>query len=149
MNDATVLQRGAQGSFCRIFSVLFFALSISFQASAQSSQPQTISFQGFLSDSGGSALTDTLSIVFALYDSTDASVWTETHPTVGVIDGVFLVRLGSMTPFQLLWNQPYELGVAVAGDEVAYSDVAGCHTYTQHRKSNRPMSSIGVPAGII
>jgi len=95
---------------------LIMALSVPFQATGQSSHPQTISFQGFLTDPGGAALTDTLEIVFTLYDSTSTSVWTETHPAVAVIDGVFLVRLGSVASFQLFWNQPYELGVAVAGD---------------------------------
>ncbi|MEE4177057.1 MAG: hypothetical protein V2I46_06055, partial [Bacteroides sp.] len=62
--------------------------------------PSTIDFQGRLHDSGGSPVNATLSIKFSLYDigSGGTALWTETK-TLQVIDGLFQVKLGEITPF--------------------------------------------------
>ncbi len=62
--------------------------------------PPFVSYQGRLADNNGLALTDTVKIVFSIYTTPGAltSIWTETHDTVAVLNGLFSVTLGSKTP---------------------------------------------------
>jgi hypothetical protein len=99
-------------------TVIFAAISVS-GLFAQLPQPQTISFQGFLTDPGGAPITDTLQISVVMYDSTGGGVWSEDHPGVPILEGVFSIRLGSITSFEssnVRWNQYYELGISVGAD---------------------------------
>ncbi|WP_069469843.1 hypothetical protein [Candidatus Marithrix sp. Canyon 246] len=57
--------------------------------------PNTISFQGYLSDDSGNAVNGTTDITFSIVD-TD---WNEEHNNVPVNNGVFSVQLGSETAF--------------------------------------------------
>ena len=57
--------------------------------------PDTISFQGYLSDDSGNAVNGTTDITFSIVD-TD---WNEEHNNVPVNNGVFSVQLGSETAF--------------------------------------------------
>lgn len=81
--------------------------------------PQTMSFQGKITDSSGNALNGNYSIQFALYDvaSGGAALWNETQ-TVSVIDGVYSVMLGSVTPFpsSVDFGKQYWLGITVGAD---------------------------------
>ena len=62
--------------------------------------PNQINFQGTLTDSTGSPITDTRLMVFSIYDqeSGGSLLWAETHTSVDVADGIFHVMLGSVTP---------------------------------------------------
>ncbi|HEX9816179.1 MAG TPA: tail fiber domain-containing protein [Candidatus Thermoplasmatota archaeon] len=78
--------------------------------------PDSVSFQGLLTETGGSPLNATVSITFKLYKN-DTAVWTETQPSVVVTDGIFNVLLGSVTPLDTVaFNQPIEIGIKVATD---------------------------------
>ena len=78
--------------------------------------PDSVSFQGFLTNPGGSPLDSTVSITFKLYKNGTA-VWTETQPSVNVMDGLLNVLLGSVTPLDTVaFNQPMELGIKVGDD---------------------------------
>jgi hypothetical protein len=61
--------------------------------------PRQISYQGRLTDAVGAPVDATVSMTFTIYaDSLGAtSLWTETHPSVNVVAGIFQVRLGSIT----------------------------------------------------
>jgi hypothetical protein len=63
--------------------------------------PQLLNYQGRLTDTIGDPLNGSFSIQFLIYnDLTSGSVvWSETHPSVDVTDGVYQVLLGSVTPF--------------------------------------------------
>ena len=82
--------------------------------------PHLINFQGTLTDTTGSPITDTRNIQFALYaDSTGgASLWSESHSAVDVIDGLFRVMLGSATSFpsNLFDGSKLWLGITVSPD---------------------------------
>lgn len=87
---------------------------------AHASVPSTIAFQGYLTDPGGSPVNGTVSLVCAIYShpTGGGSFWSETHPSVSVADGVFVVALGAITQFPagLFENGPRYLGIRVNGE---------------------------------
>ncbi len=62
--------------------------------------PGEVQYQGLLLDDLGQPVTETVSMGFALYDAVTGGtmLWSESHPAVGVVDGVYEVTLGSVTP---------------------------------------------------
>lgn len=80
--------------------------------------PETMSYQGLLSDDLGAPLPDgPHDLVLALYTqaSGGAAIWTETQTGVMLSTGLFAVSLGSVNPLALPFDQPYWLGVSVDG----------------------------------
>ena len=82
--------------------------------------PNQINFQGTLTDSAGNPITDTRQMDFAIYttETGGSPLWSETHSSVEIVDGLFRVQLGSVTPVpsslfdgSLLW-----LGIQVSPD---------------------------------
>jgi hypothetical protein len=87
--------------------------------------PQTVSYQGYLTDENGLPVDTTISgpiqMIFAIYDTADPLVttplWTETHSTVEVTQGVYSVLLGSVNPLNSRdFNNQLYLGVTVGTD---------------------------------
>jgi hypothetical protein len=81
--------------------------------------PQTINYQGYLTDSGGSPVNGTVNMTFSLYTSpagTVSPVWTEAQTGVAVTNGQYSVILGSITPLAIPFDVPYYLGVTVGAD---------------------------------
>jgi hypothetical protein len=61
----------------------------------------TVNYQGRLADSSGASISDTVTMVFALYDALTAGnlIWgPESHDNVPVSNGLFNVQLGSQIP---------------------------------------------------
>jgi len=86
--------------------------------SAAAQIPQTMSYQGRLTDTGGNPVANgNYSLTFRLYDvsSGGAALWTETQASVPVNGAIFSVMLGSVTPFGLPFDKQYWLGVSVQG----------------------------------
>jgi hypothetical protein len=88
--------------------------------SASANIPELMSYQGYLSDSGGNPISGAKTITFTIYDADPGgnAVWTETHSAVPVSDGFFSVLLGSagtpLTPNTFNSDTRY-LGVNVDG----------------------------------
>ena len=81
--------------------------------------PDTINYQGYLTDNTGKPVNGTVKMVFKIYTEGDVELWTETHNAVSVIDGIYNVTLGSQASTSLRalsFNQPYLLGITVGGD---------------------------------
>ena len=81
--------------------------------------PQTLSYQGYLTDASGAPLTGAHSLTFSLYtvSSGGTAQWSETQGTVQVSNGLFTVELGNGTAFPLdLFATPLWLGISVDGD---------------------------------
>jgi hypothetical protein len=79
--------------------------------------PQTISYQGVLSDSSGTPVPDgNYEISFKLYDAVSggAALWTETQ-TLAVADGIFNAILGSAIALNQPFDRQYWLGVTING----------------------------------
>ncbi len=80
--------------------------------------PQTMSYQGVLKDAGGSMVPDDdYVITFSIHDVDvgGAALWMEAQ-TLPVSGGIFNAVLGSATPLNILFDQPYWLGVAIEAD---------------------------------
>ncbi len=76
--------------------------------------PQTLNFQGFLTDSQGNPTTATQNMTFSMRRVADNNtVWTETQIDVSITNGLYNVQLGSVTPFSFAFDQEYELFVTV------------------------------------
>ncbi len=79
--------------------------------------PQTMSYQGVLSDGSGVPVPDgTYNLTFRLYSVAigGTSLWGETQ-TLVVEDAIFNAILGSVTTLSLPFDNPYWLGVSVDG----------------------------------
>jgi hypothetical protein len=77
--------------------------------------PETMSYQGALTDAGGNPVPDgNVSLTFRLYDvaSGGTALWEETQE-VAVSSGIFNAVLGSSTPLNLPFDKPYWLGITV------------------------------------
>jgi len=99
--------------FLVIFLMTFLLFSISSAA-----VPQTINYQGYLTDSGGTPIDATVQITFSLYNvaTGGTALWTETQSSVTVSDGIYSVILGSVTPINLSFDEQYYLGIKVGTD---------------------------------
>ncbi|MCP4703540.1 MAG: hypothetical protein GY865_02940, partial [candidate division Zixibacteria bacterium] len=62
--------------------------------------PNTINYQGSLTDGAGDPVTSTVSMTFTIFDdaTVGSSQWSEIHPAVSVTDGLFDVVFGEGTP---------------------------------------------------
>ncbi len=82
--------------------------------------PQTINYQGYLTDADG-AMDGPIDIIFSIYDveADGTALWTEMQ-TVMVYNGVYSVLLGTVdtigNPLDLTFDEQYWLGVTVDTD---------------------------------
>jgi len=69
-------------------------------SSTQAVVPGQVAYQGLLLDDLGAPITATVSMDFELFDAPTLgnSLWTESHPAVQVVDGVYEVTLGATSP---------------------------------------------------
>jgi len=81
--------------------------------------PNTINYQGYLTDSSGVPIDATESITFTIYNTASAgtSLWSETE-SVNIVNGIISNNLGDTTPFPVdLFNgQDLFIGVTVGTD---------------------------------
>ncbi|WP_129678176.1 hypothetical protein [Candidatus Chloroploca sp. Khr17] len=91
-------------------------------APAGNATTTTISYQGHLTNPGGTPVSATLPMTFNLYTASTGgtAVWTEQRSgsnAVPVSNGLFNVALGSVTPIPVnLFGAPLWLGISVNGD---------------------------------
>jgi len=95
--------------------------SIVFSVSALFAIPQTIQYQGKLTDMTGVGENDSLDMTFHIYDveTGGAALWSEIHASsnkVRVVLGLFDVELGSITPIDLPFDEQYWLEIDVDGN---------------------------------
>ena len=85
--------------------------------------PGRVSFQGLLLDSGGQPVNGATNLAFALFAAPTGGspLWTESHPGTSVIDGIYDVQLGSITPLtpSVLAGSTRYLEVTVSGETLA------------------------------
>ena len=65
--------------------------------------PQEVTYQGYLTDNASQPITANLQLSFTLYDaqSGGTALWSEVHPSVAIIEGVFRVSLGKHNPARI------------------------------------------------
>jgi hypothetical protein len=91
----------------------------SFMLSAASAQDTLlITYQGRLTDDGGTPVNGTPAMTFTIYDGGGVSKWSEAHPSVAVDNGLFAVILGSQTALMdsVFSGENRYLGISVNGD---------------------------------
>jgi len=87
--------------------------------SAHAAVPNTISYQGLLTDGVGTPVADgpyDLTLKLYTLSSGGAALWSETQNAVPVAKGIFSINLGSVTPLTLPFDQPFWLGVSIGAD---------------------------------
>ncbi|HIE27027.1 TPA: hypothetical protein EYP66_07045 [Candidatus Poribacteria bacterium] len=97
-----------------LLSALFFILAVQV---SWGQIPETISYQGVLTDTDGIAVSDgDYNLTFKLYDvdTGGTELWSE-EQLVQVSKGIFNVILGSVNPLTLPFDKQYWLGIAVEG----------------------------------
>ena len=107
-----------------VLSCALVLLTVSLASGAGT--PSLMSYQGRLTDVGGSSLDGSYSLVFTIYDDPVASapgniMWQETHPSVTVTGGLFSVVFGAGTPAVSLNESVFSspdryLGIKVGAD---------------------------------
>lgn len=100
----------------RLLAVLLVLLMTAGAVEVGAVAPSTMSYQGVLNDGAGNALSGTHTVSFRLYTALGGGspLWSESQ-SVTLDRGGFSVILGSITPLNLAFDQPYFLGVAVDG----------------------------------
>lgn len=103
--------------------VIFFLVVIA--PSVVGAIPTTTTYQGVLVDVDGNPISGSHDLVFSLYSSQDhdaAALWSESHASIVVQDGVFQVVLGRQTDLSSSLLDADELWIGVTidgGEEVA------------------------------
>ena len=102
----------------RVLALCAFLALGSLCGSVQAAVPQTISYQGNLTNLGGTPISSAVVMTFRLYNvaSGGAALWTETQLSVNVANGIFNAVLGSVTSLTLPFDVPYWLTVAINSD---------------------------------
>ena len=88
-------------------SVLFVALICSMQT-VRGQIPQTLSYQGVLTDANGTLVPDgKYTLTFKLFDAAAGgmAIWSE-NQEVFIQNGLFNVALGSVSPLDIPWPNP-------------------------------------------
>ena len=86
---------------CPTIVVRLVAVAILLLAAGTSAAvPTRVPFQGLLLDDASQPVTDLVDFDFELFDAVvgGSSLWSESHPAVSVVDGVYAVELGTHTP---------------------------------------------------
>jgi len=79
--------------------------------------PRVINYQGSLLGSNEEPVAEgNYKLTFKIYDDANNLLWTEVHNSVFISGGLFNIFLGSVTPLDLPFNQPYFLGIQVGSD---------------------------------
>ena len=108
--------------YCRLLkaalSTLAFAIACFLTGATQAQIPQTINYQGYLTNSASQPVNAAVSVTFRLYASAagGSPVWQETQSGISVANGIFTAVLGSTAPFSLPFNVPYFLSLQVNTD---------------------------------
>jgi hypothetical protein len=108
-----------------VVTVLLVGLLLLCSGIAMSAVPQTMNYQGFLTDKAtGQPVTATLNMMFSIYDAEGAPdegwIWREFQTGVSVENGVYSVTLGSVdpsgNPLDIAFDTQYWLGISIGND---------------------------------
>ncbi|MGA8265969.1 MAG: hypothetical protein WB779_16110, partial [Ignavibacteriaceae bacterium] len=113
-------------TFCgkKFFLIIVFLSVILFTVkSIQAQVPNTLNYQGVITDSGGKPVADgQYQLTFKLYTvaTGGSAIWSETQNST-VTNGIFSVLLGKVTPLaNVTFDSPYWLGITLnSGSEMA------------------------------
>ncbi len=105
-----------------IFLIMMLAVGLTTMAtSAIAQEPILVNYQGQLTDSTGNPVPDSsYEVAFSIYDDSTGGtqLWSEAHPSVQTLGGLFSVQLGSIDPLDLatLGSGPLFLQIQIGSD---------------------------------
>ena len=100
------------------FLILFLICNLIHTSSLQAQIPQTLSYQGILLNNNGQLVSNgDYLITFKVYDDLlgDTAIWEETQ-NLSVTDGIINAILGSVSPLNLSFDDPYWLGITISNE---------------------------------
>ena len=138
----------------------------SWAPAAPSTSSSTISYQGYVADSSGNPVNNSLNMAFRLYNvaSGGTPLWSETHGAMNVSDGLFSVLLGSNTPISqdvFANNSDLWLGITIGSDNemsprekiasAPYAMVSNVPdgSITQAKLANNAVTSAKIADGVV
>lgn len=123
LRSLAVSVRHSDSRRSRGVGILVTALALFHASSVLAQAPTAIPFQGLLLDDVGAPITAAVDLDFELFDAitAGASLWSESHADVPVVDGVYSVDLGSSVPVtpDLLAGGAVFLEITVDGETLA------------------------------
>ncbi|MCB9358092.1 MAG: hypothetical protein H6508_01395 [Calditrichaeota bacterium] len=124
--------------------VFIFALALT---SAAFAVPQIINYQGELTNPLGIPLDTTVSITFNIYSASSGGtpIWSETHSSVTVTNGLFKVSLGSSTSLADMFYGNRWLGVTVGNN----SEMSPREQFTSVAHAYRAGTVDGASGGVV
>lgn len=105
--------------FLMVTMAVILLIVSSMAEDAQSAIPETINYQGYLTDSSGNPINTPRNMTFRIYTAASGgtALWTETHNDIQVNNGIYNVVLGSVVSMAALpFDVPYFLGMTVGTD---------------------------------
>jgi len=101
-----------------VFLTLAVVFTMCYLPVANAAIPHLISYQGRLTDAQGTPITGSRAITFRIYDAAAGGnlLWSETHSSATIADGVFEVLLGSVSSLNLPFDKQYYLAIQVGSD---------------------------------
>ncbi len=120
--------------FCGAVALLLMGVVI-----AVAAPPRVLSYQGKLTNSSGVAVTGTHDIIFRIYDvpTGGTALWTEEHTAssghpVNVVNGLFEVKLGEITPLNIAFDDTYWIELEVDGEVLSPREMYASVPYAVH-----------------
>ena len=101
-----------------LLSVFLLAATLIYTFTASAAIPHLINFQGKATDKAGMPLNGTYNLTFRIYNVETAGTakWSETQPAITISNGIFQVQLGSVTPLNLAFDEPYWISIEINTD---------------------------------
>jgi hypothetical protein len=101
-----------------IVLALALVLNVSSSNAQASVVPRTLSYQGYLTRSDGTAVASSVNMTFSLYAAATGGspLWSELHTSVPVVNGICSLVLGDTVPIKLPFDIPYYLATSVGTD---------------------------------
>jgi hypothetical protein len=104
----------------RIAASTLILAAVMLAAAAPAATPGQINYQGLLLDDQGQPVTGNVDLVFRLFTAAQGgtALWTEAHPDVAALDGVYDAVLGATTPITpaMIAGDSLYLEIAVEGE---------------------------------
>ncbi len=101
----------------KIILILFIAFLI-FSTEVFAAVPHLVRYQGYLTDSGGTALNGSYNLTLRIYNAAVAGtlLWSETQTGIQVSGGNFTVLLGQVNPLNLAFDSDCWISIEVNSD---------------------------------
>jgi hypothetical protein len=116
-------------------------------AAAPAATPGQINYQGLLLDQQGAPITGNVNLVFTIFNAAQSgtALWTETHPSVAALNGVYDVVLGATTPITpaVVAGGSLYLQIAVNGETLVPRQRLVAVPYAIHAETAGSADTVG------